>query len=660
MTSVIRISVLCLFSCLLLQVLVLMPLKAQNMRALLDKADKNFQKGLRQKALEQYKTALKADSLHPYANYKAGICLLETRAGKHEALQYLKRAYKQNPDIPRIKASLAFAFQANNKFEEAHQYLKKALHDIDTSSEKGRYYASVLKKHIYECRMGKKFKQNPVDAEIQNIGTAVNSAYPDYAPVITADESVMVFTSRRPGAAGKLKNDGYKPEDIYITYFKEGVWGAPENIASVNTAQHDASIAMAPDGSKIFLYRGAQGGDIYVSDYKAGKWSEPENMGSPVNSEYAETSVSMSYDGRTLYFSSNRPGGHGKLDIYKCHKGRNGEWKDPVNLGANINTPYDDDAPFIHPNGRVLYFSSKGHSSMGGHDIFYSVMLPDSTFSKPQNLGYPINTAGNELYFVLAADSKHGYYASSKKEGYGEQDIYRIKMPESSATNVVAKHAAKPDTAPDKIRNSLTVLSGTVLEKKTGRPLEARVTLIDNRSGETVKQTRSRKADGGFLVIMKSGRSYGISIEKEGYLFHSGHFNIPASENYQEVHKKIHLKPVDVGSKVVLNNIFFDLDQAVLKDASKAELERVYQVLDKNPGLKVQVNGHTDSQGTEQYNRKLSEQRAKAVVNYLVNKGIDKERLTYKGYGASEPAADNNSKAGRKKNRRTEIQIIEK
>lgn len=643
--------------------------QSKEVKKALKNATNLYEKELYKEALPAYLEVLKIEPAHAEANYKAGILYLGT-IHKIKSLPYLKKALDTDPAIAfDLKYQLAISYQYNHKFKEAMELYKQYKKDIDS---KDLEKVKVLDRKIYECENGIFYLSNPVKAEIKNIGSVVNTKYADFAPVISADESILVFTSRRPGSTGEIldENNMYY-EDIYITHRKNEHWQAPQNIGkSVNTEGHDASIAISPDGTQIFIYKDDNLGDLFVSKFEGGKWSKPQDLGKNINSKHGETSISMTSDGRTVYFTSDREGGLGEMDIYKSQKDKKGKWGPAVNLGKVINTEYSEESPFIHPDGRTLYFSSKGHAGMGEYDIFKSTLKDDGTWTAPENLGYPINTADNDIYFVLSADNKDGYYSSEREDGIGEKDIYVISMPQPEKVVAMAKKDvsinSKLESTNKKIApiatvasfNPITMLKGTVKDALTKQPVEATLVLVDNEKNEVISEVKSNPETGAFLIILPSGKNYGLSIEKSGYIFHSENFDIPSSTNYQEVRKDIELKKVAVGTKIVLKNIFFDFDKATLRDASTAELDRLTQLLRDLPNLKIEITGHTDSKGSDEYNKQLSHSRAKAVVDYLVAKGISKDRLKFVGYGEERPIATNETDEGRQLNRRTEFEII--
>lgn len=651
------------------------PLFAQSSKRILKEAGEYFESGDYINALPIYLEYLKTDPEHPQANFNTGICYLQT-IHEHKAVSYLQKAYAKTPAIhPDIQRYLGEAYQYNHQFKEAIDAFKAYKSVAVKTLTKDLSVLPILERRIYECENGLTYLDKPVKAQIDNIGPIINSKYAEYAPVISADESVLVFTSRRAGSTGGFVaiDDNQYYEDIYISIKSNGKWAEPKNIQEINTEKHDACIALSSDGKQLFIYKDSRGGDIYVSRFDALKniWSKPQSLGETVNTKYQEPSVSMTADGNTIYFSSNRPGGLGGLDIYMSHKDAKGNWGEAINLGAPINTPYDDDAPFIHPDGQNLYFSSRGHAGMGGYDIYRCSMEPNGKWSVPENIGYPINTSGDDTYFVLSADNRHGYYASAKEGGLGEKDIYIISMPKretlASATGSAIKIDKKIEIkslpldqpAIKSTAGATTILSGYITDAFTKESLEAEIVLVNNENSEIISEQVSDSA-GFYKTVMLSGKNYGFSVQKEGYLFHSENYDIPASEGFQEITLNVELKKVSVGSRIILRNIFFDFDKATLKKESTAELEKLLSIMNEVPTLKIEVSGHTDNKGSADYNKKLSERRAKAVVDYLVAKGVSPERLGYAGYGMGRPLVSNDDESGRQLNRRTEFEITGK
>jgi outer membrane protein OmpA-like peptidoglycan-associated protein/tetratricopeptide (TPR) repeat protein len=652
-------------------------------------------------AIEAYQEAIKLDPEDKEANFKLGFAYQHS-IHKERSLPFILKVYRKDPiytgNLEEVMSShpqfvntldyfLAVGYHHNNMFREAIKHYEKAkryFEAIKKDNIKNQELSDLLstkiketEKRIIECKYGEKFINEPVNAQIENVGKIINGKYADYAPVISADESMLVFTSRREGTTGgKRDKDGDFFEDIYISRKNNlGEWTEPKNIGPpINTKFHDATIAIAPDGKELFIYRdNSKGtGDIYYSILKAdNKWTEPKSMGKNINSEENEASISMSSDKKTVYFSSNRPGGYGGLDIYKSQWDETKkEWGPAVNLGPTINTEYDDDAPFISFDGKHLYFASEGHSSMGGFDTFRST-FDGKKWTTPENLGYPINTADNDIYFVLTADEKTAYYASAKEGGYGEKDIYQIRMPKRelsllsredkiSVVNKVTFTTPKIENAPNKPK---LLLKGIVRDIETKELLEAKLELILFETNDNLQYFTSDKEGKFSTTKIFWDNQYILAVEKDGYLFHSESFAIPPETNEsKEIELLIELVPLKKGAKINLT-IFFDFDKANIRKESNSELKRLLTFMKKYPQVKIEIAGHTDNIGTDQRNKILSQQRAKAVVNYLQDNGIDEMRMIYQGYGASKPVAPNkkpngnDDPEGRQKNRRTECVV---
>lgn len=600
---------------------------AQDEKAI-KKGDAAMEAGNFYAAIDAYQDAIKAKADNPVSHYKIALCYMEiSRPSK--ALEHANNAVKMSAKpTSQMYFALGASLHLDHQFDKAIEYYKKS--DAANTNKK------AISKLILECTFGKKYITNEVDAKITNAGPLVNTEQHEYLPYITADRSRLFFTSRRAGSTGgKKAEDGLPFEDIYMCYNKGGAWDAPQNVNTLNTEGHDACVGISEDGQVMFVYKGTNGGDLYMSELKGKNWSKPEAL--PFNTPGFESTATLSPDGRTLYFVYAGTSA-GNRDIYVCSRTTGGAWSKPRKL-EGVNTEYDEDSPFIHPDGKTLYFSSKGHSSMGGYDIF-KCTRNGSTWSTPQNLGYPINTSGDELYFVLAADGKVGFYSSDKEGGLGKQDIYSIRMP-------------VPEKEPE-----LELLSGVVKDAVTSKPIEATITVTDNVTQEVISKVTSNSSDGKYLVSLPCGKNYGISIEKEGHLFHSEHVEMDCSKGYKEVKKEITLVEAKAGAKVVLRNIFFDTGKSDLRNESTSELQKLVKLLKQNPALKIEIGGHTDNVGDSKANQVLSETRAKSVMSFLITNGIGKERLVAKGYGSSQPIAGNETEDGRQQNRRTEFRIL--
>lgn len=647
--------------------------QAQNEKRYIKDGDAAKAAGDNPTALRLYLEAYKLNKTNASLNNKIGIQYLKSEY-PHRCLPFFESAYKLDPKVDvDILFNLGVANQENHRFAEASDFYTKYRATLPTTSP----LLKKIDRRLYECANGFEFMAEPVDVKIESVGNVINSTFPDFAPVISADEKVMIFTSRRIGSTGGLMDEtGQYFEDIYISKKINGQWGTPQNIGvNINTDGHDASIALSADGSELFIYKDDGAGDIYFCKERPdGSWSKPLPIeGGAVNSRSSyENAAAVSPDGKTLFFASNREGGYGGLDLYMVKMNDKGFWGKPTNLGPVINTEEDDEGPFMDFDGITLYFSSRAHRGMGGFDIFKTYY--DSTkseWTEPINMGYPINSADNDIYFVLSGDGAHGYYASAKDDGIGEKDIYMISMPprEDKQALIEKMKAMHLDVQPVVIADPVPVvdavllpitIKGVIKDAETGLPINTPVQLTD-ANGELVAVVEGN--DNGmysFVVHNASATQYTLSAEKDGYGFVNKTFNVPGKTTIsQEITQNLALKKLAVGNIFVLRNIYFDFDKAILKPASNKELNNLLDLLQKNPAMQIEISGHTDSKGSDEYNQVLSKRRAQAVVNWLVSKGISKDRLTYEGYGESRPLASNDDEEeGRELNRRTEFKII--
>lgn len=621
--------------------------------------------------IEEYHNALplflQLDSIipdNPEYNFSIGVCYLNSNY-KSYGSHYLEAAKELNNTSPELNFYLGKALHFDHQFDKAINIFQQYLQTLDLNDPNDLKKIQEVNRYIDQCNIGKKLVANPLNVTIENIGPVINSRYADYVPVITADETVLIFTSRRSNTTGggidEVDNQYY--EDIYISYYENDQWTEPENL-SINTNTHDACIALSPDGYELYTYKpnvsNIRSGDIYESKLTGNEWSKPKRLEGKVNTKGWEPSCSISANEKKLYFSSDRLGGYGGSDIYVSIKLPNGIWAKPVNMGPNINTIYDEDAPFIHPDGKTLYFSSKGHEGMGGFDIFTSVypvadygmntqQISDENmknWSKPLNIGYPINTAGDDIYFVWSVDGTRGYFSSVREDSYGDKDIYIVHRPEAKV--------------------SLIVFKGKVLDAVSHNPLGANIIVVNNSDQELYGVYNSNSHTGKFIVILIPGKNFGISIESltPGYLPYSEIIDINPDE-YFEINKDILLEPIEVIKKDIPSNIFFDYNKADIRVESETELNKLLKLLLDNPNLKAELSSHTDNIGPDEYNMMLSNKRAQSVMDYLIKHDIEKERLIAIGYGETKPIAPNenpdgsDNPEGRQLNRRTEFKIID-
>ncbi len=472
-------------------------------------------------ALPLFENLYNARPKEEFLKYCYGKCALY-RSDKHEiALKLLSEVYEKNKKVDNIEYDFARANHFNYKFDEALALLDKYLSKKGLSPE-FKNNANQLKQY---CINGKELYANPKSAKITNFGNGINTKNDEYVPVISADESIMIYTYRGPESIGGLQNE-FKVADKYGSYFEDvfqavqidGQWTKPSPINNVNTNSHDGAIALSADGFYLFVYRdsGDDHGDIYMSNSLSGEWSFPQKLRGEVNSYSWEGSCSMTANGKYLYFSSERGGGFGGKDIYRATLLPDSTWGNVVNLGDSINTALDDDAPFIHPDGITLFYSSKGKNSMGGYDIFQSLLnWKDSTFSKPINLGYPINTTDDDIYYVLSANGDRGYYASGKSGGEGLKDIYTVYP------GYVGK---KP---------SIYIVKGKI--KAEGMPIAASVLVeIVDQNNKKLGEYVSSSSTGNYLVCLPSGGMFKLTYKYTNYPHKTLDINTTILEGYNE------------------------------------------------------------------------------------------------------------------------------
>ncbi|HMK03377.1 MAG TPA: OmpA family protein, partial [Ferruginibacter sp.] len=468
----------------------------------------------------------------------------------------------------------------------------------------------------------------------QNMGENINSTALEYFPSLTIDGSKMIFTRR-------INSD----EDFYESNFIDGKWGTAKPIGGkVNTNFNEGAQNISQDGQLLVFTgcnypEGVGSCDLYFSVRTNTGWSEPRNLGPMVNTDFWESSPSLSPDKKDLYFASSQAGGFGGRDIWVTHRLPTGRWSRPENLGEAVNTSGDESCPFMHADNETLYFNSNGHTGYGMTDLFFSKKVSDSTWVVAENLGYPVNTIDDEGSLIVAADGKTAYYASDRGDTKGGLDLYTFQLRED-------------------MRPLRTLwVKGKVFDKKTGAGLPSAVELTDLKS-RSVKSRIQTDEDGNYLVTLPVGKDYAFNVNRKGYLFYSDNFSLRGNTRDSVFTVNIPLQPIEPGAMIVLKNIFFDSRKFDLEPESTGELDKLVMLLKDNPKLKIQIDGHTDNVGQAKDNLLLSDNRAKAVVTYLLSKGITQQRLTYKGFGATKPIADNNTEAGKSLNRRTELSVI--
>lgn len=864
---------------------------------------------------------LRAQEFNPYSsmlNYKIGLCYLYSNQ-KFKSLEHLEFAYRVNPEVDEnIRFYLAQGYQLDGNFEKAIE-LYTEHKDIIKSGDK--YQRMYINKKITECRTGIKLKETPLRVWIDNLGDSVNTKYPEFSPVISADNRVLFYTARRPDSQGeKVDKTGYHYEDVYSSTRRFGTdWGMTKNLGSpVNTKSHDATVGLAPDGKSLIIYRGinANNGDLFITREKEdGTWEEPVSLGDKINTKYHESSASLSFDEKTLYFVSDQPGGLGQHDIYVAHwDEETSSWGDVENLGDVINTEYEEKGVFLHEDGKTLYFSSDGHKNMGGLDVFKSVYDSETgVWSEPENLGYPINTPDDDIYFVVTGNGRYAYYSSYREDGLGEKDIYKITFLGPKKTPLVASADMTPlfmdrtqepaivsqyddkgtdvatnntttnnntdnsnnDAELEKLRNEIRkmsgliddykgeisdlkkqveaankntnntatdnsaevnelkkqiadlkkqlddaneanklndteevtalkndiadlkkqlddarnaaannntsntnsncdseiaklkkeiadlkkeveqanaassmtdsdqvktlktqvadlkkqleeannaaannnsgndnsdkikdlneqiselkaeverlrnqgdntdgnnttnnttsdrpkifLLTGKVTECTSGRGITANVSVTNSATNEKVKDIITN-SDGTYTVALEPGASYGLTATGTGYGIDSKKIETKKTDFNTDKVIDFSLCRAKPGTKFTLRNIYFDFDKSDLRIESNNELDKLITLMNDRPDMTIELGGHTDRRGDDEYNLVLSRERARVAKEYLVRKGISASRIETKGYGETQPEVSGSEISAMKtrkekedahqQNRRTVVTIL--
>ncbi|MCW5910045.1 MAG: OmpA family protein [Cyclobacteriaceae bacterium] len=602
------------------------------------------------------------DTTNLKANTEAGIMHIRT-IQKEEGVKYLLRVYRQSPNFRfDLEYQIGLSYQHGLSFDKAiefyNKYRVKANYNANYRG-KDRVEIKEVTRRLEECANGKEFVAAAKPVAITNIGPQINSEFDDYAPVVNADETEMIFTSRRrDGNLNENVSDDNRPfEDIFVSKREAGSWQPAQNIGNVvNTRFNESNIALSPNGNTLFIYRDGIGeGDIFTSTRQPdGTWAKPVPLPGAINSSFRESSVTINKDETMLFFASERPGGLGGVDIYSCTKDKRGQWTIVRNLGPGINTEFDDDGPFIDYDGKTLYFSSKGRKGMGGYDIFKATLmnLEKREWTEPENLGYPINTPDDDIFIVGTATPNRFYYSSVRNGGVGYSDIYMISEKEDApeTTAIPEKKGIQP------IKFILEIV-----DAETRQPIDARARMrgVDNTAiGSASMGTGVHE----FGIMSTIPKEYTLSIELEGYIFENIKVMLGrATEEPQTVNRRVMLRKVAIGEVSALRHVFFDFGKATLQEASFDELNMMVTMMKQNESMQVEIGGHTDDVGSDVFNKKLSQQRADAVKKYLTDNSINGRRIRSIGYGEERPIVSNDDESGgREINRRVEFKVIAK
>lgn len=563
---------------------------------------------------------------------------------KYRAIDAYHRALKSSQDYPKdLLMALAKAELSIGMYADAGEHFRQYEMAGKAVGETKKFLERMKERIAFALNA----IENPVPFDPYNLGSNVNSPYDDFINAVSVDNSSLILTVKAPPSYHNAEYGTRETEDFYISYKDSSGWQKAVNLGPpINTPGNEGALTLSPDGRYIIFAgcdRPDNNGrcDLYFSKREGGNWSEAYNLGTMVNTKAWESQPSVSSDGKTIFFASNREGGMGFTDIWFTTISDDGTLTKPVNMGDVINTSGSEMAPFIHPDGKTLYFSSDGHLGMGGKDFFVTRKIYDTTWSKPQNLGYPINTWADEMTLLVGPEGKLAYFSSDKLGGEGRYDVYAFNLYEE----------VRPE--------SVTYLRGKVFDAETGEPLRADFVLTEMETDVERISSFSDPQTGEFLVCLPGGCDYILSASKEGYMYFSERFFLKDNTTSMDpVKKDVPLVLVKKGDSFTTRNIFFDTDQYALKNESLPEIRMIFKILNDNPDVGMEIIGHTDDTGGDYYNLALSENRAKAVYDKLVAMGITASRLSFKGLGSSKPVDSNETEEGRASNRRTEFVIL--
>jgi len=620
------------------------------------------------KAIKYYEDAYRAFNSR---NYEDALDLLEKSLGKdpgfYEAWDLFSRVQFENGDMDEALQALykmvdiapkanpdnyfymgQFEFELTD-YKKAQEHLRYFLSLINTNNP--RY--SLTTRTLEDCDFAIWAVENPVPYSPKNLGKNVNTAAPEYLPTLTADDQLMLFTRRVIDANVP---DGMQDDLFYSLKDNSGDWMPAKSLYGINSSYSEGAASISADGSTLVFTacdlfgkygpgRWGKGScDLFIANRTANGWSEPQNMGDSINSGNWESQPSLSADARTVYFIRAAKGQKKdrNQDIYVSTRLKNGEWSKAKKLPSIINTPFREETVQIHPDGVTLYFSSNGHPGMGGLDIFMTRKNENGDWLTPVNLGYPINTGNDENSLMVSTEGELAYFSSNMQGGFGSFDMYSFEL--------------YPEARPLPV----TYFNGMVYDSLSRKPIGAQFELIDLDQNTVVFSAGSNSEDGSFLIPLTLGKDYALNVMHKGYLFYSDHFAYKNTLENSPFFLRVPLLPISKGSEVILKNVFFDTDAYDLKSESQAELNKLVLLLKNNPSLNITIEGYTDDQGSTEHNKKLSENRAESVYNYLINSGIKRNRLSFNGFGEQRPVADNNTEKGREKNRRTSFRVTAK
>ncbi len=589
------------------------------------------------KSFTLYEQLLKAEPRLAVAHVRMAQ-LYEWRKNTELTAWHYRQAVVMQPDSPDILPALQWLGRytfSREQYDSSITYLEQVLRLSE--GKKGNNLLHLTERMLASARFAREAVKHPVPIERRSLSDTVNFLAMQFFPVLTADKETLIFTGLT----------AQRDENIYISSWKSGSWSAPQPLSPViNTASNEGTCTISADG-RTLVFTGCSrpdgygSCDLYITYQTPDGWTPPKNLGEPVNTRHWESQPSLSADGQALYFASDRPGGIGKADLWKSEKNEAGNWSEPVNLGPAVNTPEDENAPFVHANKHTLFYASRGLPGMGGFDIFMTTGA-DTSWSEPVNLGYPINNGGDQVGLFITSDGQSAYYTEDRTEpGKGRTSrLFSFDIPDTLRRQFV----------------TTCYLKGRILDSETNAPVVAHIRLYNLENHQLVSDFVSQEGTGAYLAVINRGARLALYVESDGYLFKSMAFDV--ADTTSALKMDILIEKIQKDRIETLNNIYFESGAYTLDEKSKVELDKLVAFLTHNPSLQIEIAGHTDAVGSDSDNLELSEKRAGAVAAYLETHGISKERLQFKGYGEQQPKLPDTSEENRRVNRRIEWRIL--
>jgi len=564
-----------------------------------------------EKAIEKYKDIIAKYPDNSNYNYKIGFIYFEATGMRDNAKEFLLKAsenvstkyvnsYKETTAPIETWYYLALLYHYGYEFDKAKEYFNKY---IESSTDEVKI--EEVKGLIKACDNGIDLVINPLDLDVIELGGNINSKYEEHSPLITADLKTLIFTSKRKGTGGNKDEYGDYYEDIYISHFENGDWTEPESISTnINTDDHEASSGLSYDGRTLFIYEPSNMGDIYVSYLQNDVWSKPESLGPYVNTEYRETHATTSIDGQTLYFTSQRPGGFGGSDIYVSKMEEDGSWGLAQNIGGEINTPLDEEGPYIHPSDTIMYFSSNGHPGMGGYDLFITVLNKEGVWSEPKNIGYPLNSPDDDVFFITSPEGNYGFYASNQYGASGSTNIYTLKLP-------------------SQFKSNLAVLSGNiVLNEGDGgvKYSDISIKVIDNETGDTIRSYKPDPINGLYTLVLPTPKDYTIVYEAYGHLPRVETVNLTSEADLYNMKTVLPLQPITFGSTAQEYSVSFDPSTNELTYEGNATLNSMAKNVNTYDEIIAQVI-------VPNKDEILLNQQKETILSYLYRNVVDTSKI---------------------------------